>query len=342
MAFKTIKKLLLVAASLIAGCQSPDYAVVTGGESETVYVEVPGPTEYVEIPVYVEVEVPVEHGDIWIDSFTQPMSIDGIDILWVIDRSGSMSQHDAELLAGVEAMIAALPTSDWRLVMISADPSRSVTSTEFPLVPGDDAEDARNMLATLTSAPWEEGFNSVYDYITLNPYSGTWMRPEAGLLVVFVSDEDEQSTTEYPLYSDFTSWYQSQRMGSVFMASIINLPTADSICDWPPPAHYVGKRYIDATNALGGIIVDICDPDWSPGVTDATHSVEPYENLKLTHIPEDANTIRVFVNGIVNHDWYYQAADNTVYFTVIPSAGDLVEIGYLYSPAPADTGDTGN
>ena len=155
------------------------------------------------------------------------MSIDGIDILWVIDRSGSMSQHDAELLAGVEAMIAALPTSDWRLVMISADPSRSVTSTEFPLVPGDDAEDARNMLATLTSAPWEEGFNSVYDYITLNPYSGTWMRPEAGLLVVFVSDEDEQSTTEYPLYSDFTSWYQSQRMGSVFMASIINLPTAD-------------------------------------------------------------------------------------------------------------------
>ena len=188
MAFKTIKKLLLVAASLIAGCQSPDYAVVTGGESETVYVEVPGPTEYVEIPVYVEVEVPVEHGDIWIDSFTQPMSIDGIDILWVIDRSGSMSQHDAELLAGVEAMIAALPTSDWRLVMISADPSRSVTSTEFPLVPGDDAEDARNMLATLTSAPWEEGFNSVYDYITLNPYSGTWMRPEAGVRVVFVSD----------------------------------------------------------------------------------------------------------------------------------------------------------
>ena len=342
MAFKTIKKLLLVAASLIAGCQSPDYAVVTGGESETVYVEVPGPTEYVEIPVYVEVEVPVEHGDIWIDSFTQPMSIDGIDILWVIDRSGSMGIHDAALVAGVEAMISALPTADWRLVMISADPSKSVLSTEFPLVPGDDADDARDMLSTLTSAPWEEGFNSVHDYITLNPYAGTWMRPEAGLLVVFVSDEDEQSNSEYPLYTDFTSWYQTLRMGSVFMASIVNVKNADSLCSGSVPSHYVGQRYMDATNSLGGVIVDICDPDWSPGVTDATHSVDPYENLKLTHLPEDPNTIRVFINGSLNHDWYYDSSDNTVYFTIIPSAGDLVEIGYLYTPAPADTGDTGN
>jgi hypothetical protein len=76
-------------------------------------------------------------------------------------------------------------------------------------------------------------------------------------------------------------------------------------------------------------------------VTDATQSVDPYESLKLTHLPEDVNDIRVFINGALNHDWYYSLTDNTVYFTVIPSAGDLVEIGYLYSPAPQDTGDTG-
>ena len=95
------------------------------------------------------------------------MSIDGIDILWVVDRSGSMNRFNAELLAGVEAMLLALPVSDWRLVMISADPRKSVVSTEFPLVPGDDIDDAAAMLATLTSAPYEEGFNSVYDYINL-------------------------------------------------------------------------------------------------------------------------------------------------------------------------------
>ncbi len=335
------KKLLLVAVSIMAGCKQPDYAIVAGENGETVYVEVPGETVYVEVPEYIEVEVPIEHGEIWIDSFTQPMSVDGIDILWVIDRSGSMSMYNPELLAGIEAMLLALPVSDWRLVMISADPRKSVVSTEFPLVPGDDVDDAAAMLATLTSAPYEEGFNSVYDYINLNPYSSTWMRPEAGLLVVFVSDEDEQSDIDYPATSDFLSWYGSLRMGSVFMASVINLDATESVCTHSVNPRDVGNRYIEATNVLGGTIVDICSDDWAPGVTDATQSLDPYENFKLTHLPEDVNDIRVFVNGILNHDWYYSLTDNTVYFTVIPSAGDLVEIGYLYSPVSQNTEDTG-
>lgn len=342
MALKTINKLLLVVVSLFAGCQQPDYAIVKGGDGETIYVEVevevPGPT--IEIPVYIEVEVPVEHGEIWVDSFTQPMSIDGIDILWVIDRSGSMNRYNTELLNGVQAMLSALPTADWRLVMISADPNKSILSSEFPLVPGDTIADAEAMLSTLTSAPYEEGFNSVYEYMTLNPYSSTWMRPEAGLLVVFVSDEEEQSHVEYPTPSDFLSWYQTQRMGSVFMASVVNQDATVSLCDSPPNPIDVGDRYMDATNILGGTVVDICDEDWAPGVTDATHSVDPYESLKLTYTPDPPAAIRVFVNGSLNHDWYFNSSDNTVYFTVIPAAGDLVEIGYLYYES-VDTGDTG-
>ena len=344
MALNKIKNLFLIAISFIAivSCNH-DYAVVTKGEGETVYIEVPGETEYVEVevevPIYVEVEIPVNEGEIWIDSFTQSMSIDGIDILWVIDRSGSMNRYNTELLNGVQAMLSALPIADWRLVMISADPNKSILSTEFPLVPGDTITDAEDMLSTLTSAPFEEGFNSVYDYMTLNPYSSTWMRPEAGLLVVFVSDEEEQSDIEYPTPSDFLSWYQTQRMGSVFMASVVNHDATVSLCDYPPNSIDVGDRYMDATNVLGGTVVDICDEDWTAGVTDATHSVDPYENLTLTHTPDEPNTIRVFINGILNHDWYYATTDNTVYFTTIPNAGDLVEIGYLYTPEPEDTGN---
>ena len=343
MALNVFKKLLIVAVSLVAGCQQPDYAIITGEKGETVFVEVevPGETVYVEVPEYIEVEVPVEHGEIWIDSFTQPMSVDGIDILWVIDRSGSMNRYNPELLAGIDAMLSALPTADWRLVMINADPTHSVHNTEFPLVPGDTVADAEAMLNRLSPAVLEEGFNSVYEYITNNPYSSTWLRSDAGLLVVFVSDEEEQSDVEYPAVSDFLSWYQMQRMGSVFMASVVNQEPSTSLCSYPPSIIDVGDRYMDATNALGGTIVDICDEDWAPGVTDATQSIDPYESLKLTHLPEDVDDIRVFVNGALSHDWYYSLTDNTVYFTVIPSAGDLVEIGYLYIPEPEDTGDTG-
>ncbi|WP_339634648.1 vWA domain-containing protein [uncultured Maribacter sp.] len=335
-------KLLLFVSALLSCTQ--DYAVINSQEPETIVVtETITETETVEVevevPVYVEVEVPVNEGVIWIDSFTQHMSIDGIDILWVVDRSGSMNRFNADLLLGVEAMLGALPVSDWRLVMINADPTRAVTSNEFPLVPGDDIDDAAAMLATLTSAYLEEGFNAVYEYINHNPYSSTWMRPDAGLLVVFVSDEEEQSDIEYPNASDFISWYGSQRMGSVFMASVVNVKMEDSICDWGPSPINVGDRYMEATNLLGGVIVDICDSDWSPGVTDATHSVEPYENLQLTHKAE-IDSIRVFIDGALNHDWYYQESDNTVYFTIIPSAGQLVEIGYRY--IESDTGDTGS
>jgi len=320
-----------------------DYAVINSKEPETIVVtetitETITEEIEIEVPVYVEVEVPVNEGEIWIDSFTQHMSIDGIDILWVVDRSGSMNRYNPELLAGVEAMLLALPTSDWRLVMISADPTRSVTSTEFPLVPGDDIDDAAAMLATLTSAPFEEGFNSVYEYINHNPYSSTWMRPDAGLLVVFVSDEEEQSDIEYPNPSDFISWYGSLRMGSVFMASIVNQESTASICSWPPSPIDVGDRYMDATRMLGGVIVDICDTDWSPGVTDATHSIEPIEKITLTHKAE-ADTIRVFIDGVLNFDWFYVESENTVHFTVLPSAGQLVEVGYLYKQEESE--DTG-
>ena len=335
-----------------AACSSPDYAVINSKKPDVVVVTetvTETITEEIEVPVYIEVEVPVYIGDtaeddpglIWVDSFTQHMSIDGIDILWVVDRSGSMGRYNTELLAGVEAMLLALPVSDWRLVMISADPARSVTSTEFPLVPGDDIDDAAAMLATLTSAPYEEGFNSVYEYINHNPYSSTWMRPEAGLLVVFVSDEEEQSNVEYPTPGDFLSWYTSLRMGSVFMASIVNHDPSISLCSWPPSMIDVGDRYMEATTALGGVVVDICDIDWSPGVTDATHSIEPVENVTLSH-KAISDSIRVFINGsLSSYGWYYQESDNTVYFSVVPSAGQLVEIGYRYIESTDAGGDTG-
>ena len=332
--------LLFFALSLLS-C-STDYSVINSKEPETVVVtetvtETETVTVEIEVPVYVEVEVPVNEGVIWVDSFTQHMSIDGIDILWVVDRSGSMNRFNAELLAGVEAMLLALPVSDWRLVMISADPTRAIASNEFPLIPGDTIADAEAMLNTLTMATLEEGFNSVYQYITNNPYASTWMRPDAGLLVVFVSDEEEQSDAEFPAVTDFMSWYQSQRMGSVFMASIVNQDPLVSMSTYPPNPFDIGIRYMDATSMLGGVIVDICDTDWSAGVTDATQSIEPVESIKLTHKAEP-DSIRVFINGSLNHDWFYQESDNTVYFTIIPSAGQLVEIGYRYIEIP-DTGD---
>jgi hypothetical protein len=335
-----------------------DYGIVTGGETEYIYVtETETITETiteeieVEVPVYIEVEVPVYIGDtaeddpglIWVDSFIQPNTVDGIDILWVIDTSGSMHRFDAQLMAGIEVMLSALPPTSWRLAMIPNDPSRAVLENQFPLVPGDDIFDAESMYSSMGRGGREEGFDSVYEYIINNPYAATWLRPDAGLLVVFVSDEEEQSDDHFIDVPDFITWYRSIRGGSVFTASIINLDATESVCLSPPNPIDVGTRYMDATAAFSGNIIDICADDWTAGVADAASSLEPHESWTLTHIAEP-DSVRVFPNGVVQDSsmttWIYSPTDNTVYFSTIPGGSTLVEIGYRYYP-PASPTDTG-
>jgi hypothetical protein len=350
-----MKKTLLTIGAMIAfitGCNNGiDYVVHAPGGGETIYEEVIVEV-IVEVPVYIEIEVPgeTEYGEIWVDSFDQPQSVDGVDILWIIDTSGSMHRWDAQLMAGIEAMLEALPESGWRLAMLSNDPTQAATEAQFPLVPGDDIDDAMDMYNAMGRGGREEGFDAAYEYIINNSYAATWMRPDAALLVVMVSDEEEQSDAHFPDIADFKSWYASQRGGSAYLASINNVEQTDSVCASPVNPTDIGYRYMEATNFFSGVVVDICEEDWAPGVTDASARLEPYESLQLTYVVSDESTIRVFTNGVLTSpwDWYYQSSDNTVYFNVIPAGNDHVEIAYHYDPddpygtgSGTDTGDTG-
>ena len=262
--------------------------------------------------------------DVWVDSFIQPVATDGYDILWVIDRSGSMNSHDTNLLLGIETMMNALPIdTGWRLGIISTDGSSAVSNTTFPLVPGDDIVDATFALGALGSG-WgiggEEGFEAVYSYITLNPYSTTWMRPSAALLVIFVSDEEEQSTWEV---QDFAGYLRSTR-SLTFITSIVGLE-GGGVC-----GDQEGLRYIDLAREFNGLEIDICSSDWSQGVEEASKEFEPIESLQLSEIPEPGSIV-VFIDGVpqLETDWYYDGATNTVYFIVLPGDGTLVEVAYF-------------
>lgn len=316
----------------MAGCVT-DYALVAPEKEVIVEVEK-------EVIVEVEVEVEVPLGDVWVDSFDQPNSLNGVDIVWVIDRSGSMHDDEARIIAGIGAMLGSLPPSGWRLNIISTDPGKAMSyygPEFFPLVPGDTIDDAIDLFDEVKAVGggYEQGFSAIYEYMTdSSSYAHTWMRPDAALLVVFVSDEDDQSTADFPNpIPDFTNWYNMQRAsGSVFLASIVHLLPADSACNGS--AMLTGDRYMDATNYYYGSIVDICDGDWSAGVVDATVTIEPYEEYPLSHNPFPS-TIRVFIDSLLADpaDWHYDSATNSVVFDVIPAGGSHVEIGYVIQPA---------
>ena len=304
--------LSLVAFFTVSGCEG-DY---------TIHDQTPGEVVIIEVPVEVPVEVPGEGGEVWIDSFEQPYSFSGVDILWVIDRSGSMNDNDPELLAGIEAMMNALPPSGWRLNMTSASPPQARNDAFFPLVPGDDIADALNLWNNVALGHWEQGFEATQAYIEDNPYAPSWMRDDAALLVVFVSDEEEQSPNVN--VAQFIQWYASLRP-SVFLSSIVHVP-GSSLCN--PGLLNMGDKYIEATDHFGGVVIDICSDDWSTGVQDASAQVEPHEEWALTYTPIE-DTIVVFVGFTEFFDWTYDSATNVVQFDIVPAEGSLVEIGYV-------------
>ena len=325
----------LLSSIAILGLSCTDYQIISSNpvEPEIVYV-------YSEVPTYIEQEVPTDDytGQVWVDSFEQPFSVNGVDILWVIDTSGSMNRYDANLMLGIETMLNALPPSGWRLAMTSNDPLKASSEAQFPLVPGDDILDAEAMYSAMGRGGREEGFDATYEYIN-NPYASTWMRPDAALLVVFVSDEEDQSDDHFPAVSDFISWYSMQRAGSAFLSSIVNVAAVDSVCTWAVNPIDIGDRYMDATSFLGGVVVDICSEDWAPGVTDASAQIDPHEEWDLTHKPIESS-IRLFIDTVArpNSEWIYDPVTNTIEFLIIPPGGSLVEIGYIIDEDASDTG----
>lgn len=286
------------------------------------------------IEVESECEVLVEDtafdfSDLWVDSFTQVRALDGVDIFWVIDPSGSMTDDQPAILAGIQVMMNNLPPTGWRLMIIPSDFRRVSDRNYFPIVPGDTIADIEAMYNDQVAGQYEAGFDAVIEYIDYNAYARTWLRQDAALLIVFVSDENDQSQEHVISEYEFISWAQLQR-SNVFVASIVNVPNDQSVCTNNVSPVAVGERYINATNYFGGNVVDICSQDWSAGVAQAAEQITPIEWLELTHTPLNPNWIYVYIDGVLNTDWVYNSSLNRVEFTTIPDGGALVEVAYNY------------
>ena len=302
----------------LLGCVSDHYLSYGVLETEKEYI-------YVQ-DNFVEGESEPEW-PIWVDSFIQPKVSSGVDIIWVIDGSGSMNEEYPKVLQGIADMLANLPAISWRLMIISMTPTEAIDVQGLPLIPGDTYQDAVDMFVTNVQDTHEQGFLSVQRFLTENVDAQQWLRDDAALLVVFVSDEDDGSTSHIPSPQAMANWLDSYR-DNVYVSSIVNLHPDDSLCS--SYTHWIGFRYMDLTNMYGGKIIDICEEDWSQGVADASNQIQPREYLELTHTPHDPSLIYVFVDGAEFSDWHYDPVLNRVMFDVIPPEESLVEIAYYY------------
>jgi hypothetical protein len=289
--------------AVLSGCAQDHYLSNSVTEDQPVYVEVPVETEY----------------DLWVDSFTQSDAVNGTDVLWVIDYSGSMTNDQERIASGIASMMSVLPDYGWKIHVVPMSPDKAAEVDQIPLEPGDDVYDALTLVNHVDQ--WgvgdEQGMDSVVEFVTNNPHA--WLSPDAAMLVVFVSDEDDMSWIAPDMFSD---WLSRTRPTSVVTSIVGREPVT---CAYP------GDRYIEAASLTGGVDVDFCSNDWSYGIQESVFNVQPKDHIVLSHTPSDLDSMEVFFDGEVQEwGWRYDSRQNAVYFDILPDGGALVEVVYAY------------
>ena len=178
-------------------------------------------------------------------------------------------------------------------------------------------------------APWllaadsmEQGFWSTYEFTTITPEGLSFFREDADKLIIFISDEDEQSVFTA---STFHYWLKDEFVDVQHdTVSIVKLETSACESSWSAT---VGQKFMELSAYYGKVATDICS-DWELALADSTFLTGPKDYIELSQTPIESS-ITVYVDHVITEDWYYLSNTNIVYLDFIPVEGSLVEVGYV-------------
>ena len=163
-----------------------------------------------------------------------------------------------------------------------------------------------------------------------------FLRDEAMLVLVYVSDEEDQSPSAVNLYVDLFRGLKHNNPDLIRGYAIVGPDPAG--CSSIDGDAMPGTRYIDTAMRLGGMDMSICELDYGPLYTDIINDiVEPKRRFVLGAAPV-ITSLEVHVGGELayrgtgpnNGDYYYDAATNAIVFsfTSVPPAGEIIVVNY--------------
>ncbi len=262
------------------------------------------------------------------DSMTDEYEQEGnnmTDILWVIDNSGSMGDDQNSLATNFSAFLSIVDVLDidYHLGVITTDSSYLQGNVPImtPSTPDLAAVFADAVTVGTNGSGQEKGFQPAIEALTPpmispgGPNDG-FLRDAAGLRIIFVSDEAEQSPGTVTDYVN-QFWDLKVNPDHVVLSAIRN-PNA-------------GQRYEQAAQMTGGLTESITNPNWVNTLSQlAWLSMFWQDTFELSQVPVE-DTIEVEINHVpVYVGWSFDAVFNAVIFDqdYIPDTGDLVEINY--------------
>jgi hypothetical protein len=223
----------------------------------------------------------------------------GIDIVMALDASGSMSNNWDNYYAQIPNLIAALPDTEWRITVISADPSK----VEFQgwITPQDLNPEwsliAQTQQIQNLQGQREEGFGA--SIVFADTYQDQLMT-DNDLYWVFVSDEDEQSGLTGQQWRSLFGLYKTEPNTKVTAGVIVD--TGKGCGDQP------GDQYVEAAT----IVVDLCDPDYGVVMDPLRSRFAPSQDTFALSGTPTPDSIEVWSDADPVTDWDYSGATNTI------------------------------
>lgn len=271
-----------------------------------------------------------------------------VDVVFVIDDSGSMQDEQESLALNFQSFInyAVRQGIDYQIGITTTDTSGSGAAGRFLPLQGTSGQiltprtpDVVNRFANLArvginGSGTETGLRAMELAITQPNVSGWnqgFLRENALLSVIIVSDEEDYSTPPAPYFADFLRNIKGATRSYMVNFSVIcrNDPTlVPAQCD----------RYRAVASATGGTVTSIETTNWATDLERIGTTAFGFRtNFALNSIPVDPAAIEVRVNGtLVPRQnggatvWSFDPAGNAINFDPLsaPEPGARLDVSY--------------
>lgn len=264
------------------------------------------------------------YGDQVVDQFEAPVA-PPVDILFAVDQSCSMEDDASRLGANFSKFVEAIGTvtRGWRVGVATHD-SGCFRDGWYTSATPSYQDKFRSAVWAWDGGSYTEALLSVARSALRASATGCnrgFLRSEANLHVILVSDEPEQSPESWSrLVSQIRALHPTDPARVKISAVAGDYPRG---CSTAAP----GEGYWQAVNDTGGEYLSICDNDWARhAATLAKASVEGLSRFELSQIP-DPRTLAVYVNS-VEVERGFRLEGSTLVFEPAAPEGAAIRVEY--------------
>lgn len=285
--------------------------------------------------VTVDLSATSDYSEFITDSFEQA-SIRRVDILFVVDNSGSMHSFQQNLAINMNSFMSAfaLLNADYQIAVITTDDPDFRGQIVTPGTPDPVVELSSQVQVGTSGSGFERGIRMSHDALQVGGDAGpgsAFLRQDASLIIVYVSDERDGYSYSWQTYANYIETLKADKSMIIAHSVIGDYPSGCSYYNGSYNRHAsFGDGYYDIVNHFGGTNYSICAADWGQQLQSMAFNSVPVLSYSLSDDGAIEDTIEVKIEGQTSTAWWYNADNNEVSFNSAdaPKDGEIIEITY--------------